>query len=120
MSANATTRSVVERGSGRKVRTGVNVTLRRVKEVLGAAECAATHIVHLADSAPLAWWWVAKPSADHKVSIRHNRATHFTLDRTLFTPLDVFSEIYTEPVIQGNRSGDLATPARLPKVCARR
>ena len=120
MSANATTRSVVERGSGRKVRTGVNVTLRRVKEVLGAAECAATHIVHLADSAPLAWWWVAKPSADHKVSIRQRKATRFTMDRMLLTPLEVFSEIYTEPVTQGNRSSDFGTPAHVPKVRAHR
>ena len=91
-------------GSSRKAKTGTNVTFSGADTVFGAAECAATQIVHLDDSAPLVWWWVAKASDDHKVSIRQNRATHFTFDRTLFTPLEVFSEIYTEPVIQGNRS----------------
>jgi hypothetical protein len=77
---------------------GVNVTFSRLAAVLGAAECAATHIVHLTDSGPLAWRCATNASDDHKVSSRHRRATHFTMDRMLPTPLEVFFKLYTEMV----------------------
>jgi hypothetical protein len=54
LSANATKRPLIERGAARNDDMGANVSCDRFAVALGAAECAVTQIVHLADSVPFA------------------------------------------------------------------
>jgi hypothetical protein len=44
---------LTETGLARKADIEVNVALRTVTPALGAAECAAMHTLHFADSVPL-------------------------------------------------------------------
>jgi hypothetical protein len=53
LSANATKRSLEETGLARKMDIGVKAALSRFAMAIGAAECAATQTVHVADSVRL-------------------------------------------------------------------
>jgi hypothetical protein len=56
---------------------------------LGAAECAATQIVHCDSSRELECWWVPKPYADNSVDSRHIHAIRFMTDRMNTYPTQI-------------------------------
>jgi hypothetical protein len=97
--ANDTNRHAAKMGSARKVDIGMDVVSSRCSLALKAAECAATHTVHLAGSVPL-WICAADATENQNVRTRHNSATYFTMDCNL--PPRRSPRIYTKERIVRN------------------
>jgi hypothetical protein len=70
-------RCLAEIGVGLKMVRKTNVVFASRAVAFGAAECAATQTVHLAESVAPVWWCAARANADQKVSSMQNQPSCF-------------------------------------------